>query len=334
MVSQIVGAADQPFLIEPANAKAASAVSGESGEYVRKDFKLFGEDGFTFRDFVDMINPLQHIPVVGTIYRAVTGDEIDPGAKMFGSTVLGGPIGAVASLFDVIIKHNTGKDVGEHTVAMFTGPGAGDTPADIINLPTDVAAAAIPSLDPAQTTPPAADSFRAVPVAPGKDFAAAGMSAIPNISPEKAAGILDRLTNFGPGTAPDLQALAQFDPAAGPGRTALAAAPAQTAARPNKPLALDPMYAIDDKPAANSLPAPKPLPQRPMAPIALAPAAAEIARAGRPAGAPQQLAAVQQVLADAKQDWLTQNMMQALDKYESGQRLNGLASAPGNSVLR
>jgi hypothetical protein len=46
------------------------------------------------------------------------------------------------------------------------------------------------------------------------------------------------------------------------------------------------------------------------------------------------LAAVQQVLADAKQDWLTQNMMQALDKYESGQRLNGLASAPGNSVLR
>jgi hypothetical protein len=46
------------------------------------------------------------------------------------------------------------------------------------------------------------------------------------------------------------------------------------------------------------------------------------------------LAAVQQVLTDGKQDWLTQNMMQALDKYESGRSLGNLPPAPGNSVLR
>ncbi len=32
-------------------------------------FQMFGEDGFTFLDFIDIINPLQHIPVIGTIDR-------------------------------------------------------------------------------------------------------------------------------------------------------------------------------------------------------------------------------------------------------------------------
>jgi hypothetical protein len=327
MVSQIVAAADQSFMIEPANRMATNAVSGKSEDFVRKEFKLFGADGFTFRDFIDMINPLQHIPVVGTIYRAITGDELDPGSKMFGGTVLGGPIGAVASIIDVVIKHNTGKDVGEHTMAMFSGTGVGDTPVDFNDLPTDVAAAPIPGQDPARIAAPAASGFGAAPAAasqtPGKDFAAAGMSAMPNISPEKAAGILDRLAKYTPGTAPDLQALAHFNTAADAPGTALAAAP-------NKPLNLEPLYAIDDKPAA----APKPAPVRAMAPIALTPAVAEFARNLRPASASQQLAAVQQVLTDGKQDWLTQNMMQALDKYESGRSLGNLPPAPGNSVLR
>ena len=34
--------------------------------------------GFSFHDVLDAINPLQHIPLVGSIYRAVTHDE--PGA--------------------------------------------------------------------------------------------------------------------------------------------------------------------------------------------------------------------------------------------------------------
>ncbi|MBT5013959.1 MAG: hypothetical protein HON02_05865, partial [Rhodospirillaceae bacterium] len=38
-------------------------------------FHAFGADGFTFLDFLDIINPLQHIPVVGSLYRDMTGDE-------------------------------------------------------------------------------------------------------------------------------------------------------------------------------------------------------------------------------------------------------------------
>jgi len=86
-----------------------------------KEFAFFGDDGFTFGDFVDAINPLQHIPVVSTAYRAITGDELDPGSRLTGGTLYGGPIGLAASAFNVILEHNTGKDSGEHVLAWFDG---------------------------------------------------------------------------------------------------------------------------------------------------------------------------------------------------------------------
>ncbi|HEY4164992.1 MAG TPA: hypothetical protein VGM59_18140, partial [Dongiaceae bacterium] len=39
---------------------------------------FFGADGkFGWDDFLDVINPLQHIPIVSQIYRAITGDQIN-----------------------------------------------------------------------------------------------------------------------------------------------------------------------------------------------------------------------------------------------------------------
>ena len=64
-----------------------------------QNFKPFGQDGISFLDFLDIINPLQHIPFVSTIYRNITGDIIDPASKIAGSGLYGGPIGAVTSLF-------------------------------------------------------------------------------------------------------------------------------------------------------------------------------------------------------------------------------------------
>ena len=60
---------------------------------VNGDDTMFGEDGFTFADFVDVINPLQHIPLVSQAYRAITGDEISPGSRLAGATLFGGPVG-------------------------------------------------------------------------------------------------------------------------------------------------------------------------------------------------------------------------------------------------
>ena len=82
----------------------------------RRDFEPFGRDGFSFSDLIDIINPLQHIPLVSTLYREITGDAIDPLSKLVGSTLYGGSIGAVTSLVNIMVEYNTGKDVGEHAL--------------------------------------------------------------------------------------------------------------------------------------------------------------------------------------------------------------------------
>ena len=84
-------------------------------------FQAFGADGFTFLDFIDIINPLQHIPVIGTLYREMTGDQIDPGSRIAGGTLFGGPIGAAVSLVDVAVEQSSGQDMGEHMMALFGG---------------------------------------------------------------------------------------------------------------------------------------------------------------------------------------------------------------------
>ena len=57
---------------------APPATAPEAGDTVaaKEGAPLFGKDGFTLGDFLDIINPLQHIPVVSTVYRAITGDKI------------------------------------------------------------------------------------------------------------------------------------------------------------------------------------------------------------------------------------------------------------------
>ena len=66
-----------------------------------------------------MINPLQHIPVVSTLYREMTNDTLDPAPRIIGGTLFMGPIGLVASSANVMIEHNTGKDMGSHVLAYF-----------------------------------------------------------------------------------------------------------------------------------------------------------------------------------------------------------------------
>lgn len=89
-------------------------------------FQAFGPDGFTFLDFLDIVNPLQHIPVVSALYREATGDTIDPGSRIAGGTLFGGPIGAVLATADVALTAASGRDLGSHVLAFLSG---GDAPA-------------------------------------------------------------------------------------------------------------------------------------------------------------------------------------------------------------
>jgi hypothetical protein len=70
--------------------------------------------GFSFHDFLSALNPLQYLPVIGTIYRAVTGDVVPEavreGGSLLVSGLLGGPVGLVISIATTIAEKATGID--------------------------------------------------------------------------------------------------------------------------------------------------------------------------------------------------------------------------------
>jgi len=94
-------------------------------------FQAFGADGFTFLDLLDIVNPLQHIPLISSVYRDLTGDEIDPASRVIGGTLFGGPVGTLAAMVNVSLEESTGKDMGDHVMAFFGGEdGSTDDGAD------------------------------------------------------------------------------------------------------------------------------------------------------------------------------------------------------------
>ncbi len=66
-----------------------------------------------------MVNPLQHLPVIGTIYRAITGEHIGAVEKIAGDTLYGGLWGAVSSVADVAFEGITGKSAEDTVLGWF-----------------------------------------------------------------------------------------------------------------------------------------------------------------------------------------------------------------------
>jgi hypothetical protein len=92
---------------------------------------LWGGDEFSFADLLDLVNPLQHIPILSNWYRSATGDEIGAVARIFGGALLGGPIGAVTAVINSTLESETGKDLSEHALALLSGDesfGDGEAP--------------------------------------------------------------------------------------------------------------------------------------------------------------------------------------------------------------
>jgi hypothetical protein len=78
-------------------------------------------EGMGFEDLLDVINPLQHLPIVRTIYRRLTGDEISGPARVAGGFLFGGPIGMVAGMASAAAVEATGSDLGETLVGILLG---------------------------------------------------------------------------------------------------------------------------------------------------------------------------------------------------------------------
>jgi hypothetical protein len=120
------------------------------------------KDGsFSFHDVLDTLNPLQHLPVISTLYRWVTGDEPGNVASIVGDTLYGGPIGLGVGLLTAAFKAETGKDPGEMVASAITGEDDGQLLSGAATAQTAAPVTAAATSAPAATataaaTPPAA----------------------------------------------------------------------------------------------------------------------------------------------------------------------------------
>ncbi len=69
MAIDTLNADAQPAWVKPQNRTAPTAPT-----WGNDDVSDTGTVEMSFWDFVDIVNPLQHVPVINTIYRELTGD--------------------------------------------------------------------------------------------------------------------------------------------------------------------------------------------------------------------------------------------------------------------
>jgi hypothetical protein len=78
------------------------------------------DGGGFFHHLLDVINPLQHLPVIGTIYRAITGEHIGAVEKVMGDALYGGLWGAASSVADLAFEGVTGKSLEDTVLGWFS----------------------------------------------------------------------------------------------------------------------------------------------------------------------------------------------------------------------
>ena len=171
--------------IQTANPAAAPAVAPHPSH-------LWAGKGFSFHDILDAINPLQHLPIIATIYRHLTHDTIGNAARVVGDAIYGGPIGLVMSLANVYEVDKTGKDIPDHLLAMVEGsktkpaaaPASGAAPSPMPATPAPVSIAAAPAGAGAVQAAAYAAAAGAVPAAmAGSVDPSAALAALPGPTP-------------------------------------------------------------------------------------------------------------------------------------------------------
>ncbi len=160
--------------LAPAPAVAASA--GVSGSVVPAVASAAAPKAAAtpsaFHVLLSELNPLQYVPVVGTIYRAVTGDTIPEAARFAGGLVVsgltGGPVGIAMNLGATLIEHLAGIDperIGDRLLAELgighAGPAHAAPSALASAAPPATAAAPAPAASQALASSAPASSARA-----------------------------------------------------------------------------------------------------------------------------------------------------------------------------
>lgn len=159
----------------PANAPAprqaeAAARPPVAPPPLREDEQVPMPAEVSFGDFLAALNPLHHIPVVGWIYRQVTGETIQPVFRVLGGLITGGPIGAIASAVGALAEQllgdaDTGQQPAGGTAVAAATPSA--TPAATA-IAANAATATAPALAAGAAAAPAPGSLAAIVTAAGQ----------------------------------------------------------------------------------------------------------------------------------------------------------------------
>ncbi len=134
---------------------------------------FFNEGGPSFRDVLDAVNPLNHIPIVSTIYQRAVGHQPSTASNLAGGALLGGPIGFMASLASEIFTSAIGVGPMESAYAAITGDGAqqvaqvaANVPEQLASLDVDTDPAALAALSPASAIAAPVEKVTQAVVAP------------------------------------------------------------------------------------------------------------------------------------------------------------------------
>lgn len=319
------------------NAVTAAARAKETGHPDAKQLSMFaeGDDEPSFWDLLDVINPLQHIPIVNNLYREVTGDKIGVAARLAGGTLFGGPLGLIASAANCILEESSGHDVGGHVLALFrdenpaTGTGTALAAAEEkAPSPQAQTARMEDSLAQQSQTLAAAIASNPEPAKPVQAKADESAQAKPLIMPDLVGGEAVP-------AAPAIKPVASATPPAPAPVSALApTATEQVAAAANRPMPLGREPRFMPIPGRNTPLATQSPPaigttvsttgfrsnspvvgHRPDSQRAATAVMAQQMAAAPPEAAPAPGAAAQ------SGDWFSASMFQAMDKYEKTSRL-------------
>jgi hypothetical protein len=117
---------------------------------------LWEQEEFGFRDIIDIINPLQHIPIVATLYRHMTGEKIGAIPRVIGGALWGRLGGFVSGVVNAVVDWFTGKDIGDFIYSALFGDSKKSANATAVAQapePASVASVALPAAQQAAAAP-------------------------------------------------------------------------------------------------------------------------------------------------------------------------------------
>lgn len=117
--SNILGALQANNIVDSITQTTTEEISSVDDTFTTMLNFSFNEDGIGLEDAFDTVNVLQHIPVVSSIYSAVTEqDKISKVAQLAGGFLYGGATGLAFSMVDLAIESYSGTSISD-TVTQF-----------------------------------------------------------------------------------------------------------------------------------------------------------------------------------------------------------------------